>query len=198
MIRSLFQTVRLNCLSLAPPIGDSEMDGLVRGMERLTLADVPIQAPLPAKEGFDVSATATPPPRSSGTFDLSQSTAALINREADGEVVPAVPGHCLHSKSPRRPEGTPLKNFVSASSPPFRPVHPTPLRCSSIPIATIASATDQPSASRPCLTAIAVSLVYEVFACPDDEVQTWYPIGGGTLEVAATGRGLTLGATVEI
>ena len=99
------------------------------------------------------------------------------------------------------PPSDTLGNLVSACSLPPRPIRPTPVRRSSVVAIHTTPATDPPSASRPCLTAVTVSLVYEVFASPDDEadeVQTWYPIGGGALNVAPTGRGLTLGATVEV
>ncbi|KAI1794899.1 hypothetical protein LXA43DRAFT_92314 [Ganoderma leucocontextum] len=204
------KNVRLNSPLPGLPVSDPDLDGLVGGMGRLTLADDPVQASPAAEDGFNISAAAAPD-RSSSIFSLPYSISAHTDDksgkekgavvEVEEEDVAVVSGQGPPSRSPRCPDNMPLGNLVSACSPPFRPIHTTPVRRSSIPTATTASATDPSSASRPCLTAVAVSLVYEVFASPDDEadeIRTWYPIGGGTLNVAATGRGLTLGATVEV
>ena len=213
---------------------DSELEGLVRGLGRLTLADDLMQASLPVDDGLNISATAAPY-RSSAYFsppysipaslggELSKGTEATVDTETHAPVSGTGPqtmslhwpdelpaksdealGACTPSPGPMfcavgsSPDT--LGSLVSARSPSPRPIHTTPVRRSSISTA-YTTATDPPSASRPCLTAVTVSLVYEVFASPNDEADealTWYPIGGGALNVAATGRGLSLGATVEI
>ncbi len=207
--RNLAQIVRLNCPPPALPVSDSELDGLVRGMAGLTLVDDPMRASLLADDGFDIS-TAAAPYCTSSTLDVSYAISPTDGKvgkeketlfEAEKEDVAVVSGQGPPSGSLRCTNDASRKNLVSAyCSPPCRPIHTTPLR-SRIPGATTAPATDPLSASPARLTAIAVSLVYEVFASTDDEtdeMQTWYPIGGGSLNVAATGRGLTLGATVEV
>ncbi|KAM5539512.1 hypothetical protein V8D89_006964 [Ganoderma adspersum] len=229
------KTVPLKCLSPAQPISDSELDGLVRGIGRLTLADDRKQGSFTTDDGFNISAAAAPY-RSSTLFgppysipaslggDLSMGMEPTVETETGAPVCGTgpptrshhwpddplaksgeVPGTC--TPPPERmfcAVGSPpdiLGNLVSACSPLPRPIHTTPIRRSSVATVHTTSAIDPPSVSRPCLTTVTVSLVYEVFASPDDEadeVQTWYPIGDGALNVAATGRGLTLAAIVEV